>query len=92
MKKLTWEEIDKCKSGNMIARLLNKNKIKGRQEDPYLCPLAKATGYRVTYSYRTLQPREGYLEATEEINLTKEEKIFIRKFDNGEYPFLIQGK
>lgn len=78
---LTWAVLDACKIADEVAELLRAHGIVGVRSRATACPLAKATGYVVSRSLR--RRITGGHEP-----LTPAECVFVRRFDEGWYPFL----
>ena len=77
-KLISWKVLDRYKTSRGIAALLRKRKIKGLKGSFSLCPLALATGWKVTEKYRIPYG----------IPLTYAEKNFVAEYDSGKYPDL----
>jgi hypothetical protein len=82
MKRLKWDEIDKCETAYEVAELMRKNGIRGIRYSTTANPLARATGWIVDY-YDACRGRHSR-------ELTAEEKIFLRLFHDGKYQELIE--
>ena len=87
MKRISWKQLDACKSANEVASLLRKAGVKGyRTAGRYVCPLEKATGWIVLLTFRY----SGLSRASKEIELTQAERTFVRRVDDGVYPDLMK--
>ena len=82
-KLISWKVLDRYKTSRGIAALLRKHKIRGKRYDQFLCPLAKATNWKVGGNFRT-----DIRNLSEPIMLTEAERDFVLYFDTGEYPYL----
>lgn len=81
-KLISWEVIDKYKTSRGIAAFLRKRKITGISGSQTKCPLAAATGYRITPWKRA----KGWHSIGK--RLTRAEKDFVTEFDLNVYPDL----
>ena len=79
-KLISWKVLDRYKTSRGIAAFLRKHKITGIPDNPVLCPLAIATGYKVDSFERSKS-----LVIT---NLTDAEMVFVTEFDLHIYPDL----
>jgi len=79
---LSWAEIDALTSADAIAELLRSKGVKGcLGGEGGDCPLEAATGDEGV-GYRTRYQNGGLL--------TEAERSFVRRFDNREWPDLIE--
>jgi len=83
VEQVTWTELDSLNGPNDIFALLKARGIKGKKGIIRECPLAKGTGWDVTYLWRT---RNGISHV-----LTLAEVLFVFYFDvEGMYPELVE--
>lgn len=89
--RLTWAQIDKCKTADQIAKLLKKYGIKGQSHEAEFCPLAVATGYKYAVGNVTRCTRKsGKYVDDDGVPLTEAEQNFVINFDSGNYPELVR--
>jgi hypothetical protein len=110
---LSWEELDRLSSAEEIAEALRRHGVVGEPHIGERCPLAHATGWRVTTHKRVRWVQaalidDDHIEAVEAKPLESEafvrhllsvvpirepltpaEREFVRRFDAGEFPDLL---
>lgn len=82
---ISWEELDALQTADEIAACLRAAGIKGRRKVCDDCPLARATDSDV-YT-RDAADADGDYHG-----LTLAERLFVRRFDDGQYPDLIDAE
>jgi hypothetical protein len=80
--KLAWEYLDSLPDADAIADALRKAGVKGKRRSATLCPLARATGWRVTPYVR------WRLRSRKSVEHSRAEYDFIYALDSGKYPDL----
>jgi hypothetical protein len=80
---ISWEVIDQFKTADEIACLMRYLGVMGRRGDMCCCPLARATGWKVTGSTR--------IKGRVRIGLSSVAQEFARRFDAGSYKHLSEG-
>ena len=86
-KRISWEVLDKYKTSRGLAAFLRKRKIKGLRNSFSECPLAEATGWKVSGMSRV--PKNfSIFDFAHQIPLTPAERDFVAEFDLHVYPDL----
>ena len=80
-KPISWEVLDKYKTLKGLVTFLRKRKIKGLRNNFSQCPLAVATGWRISAHVR-------FTANVPAIPLTDAQQSFVFNFDLGSYPDL----
>jgi hypothetical protein len=83
---MDWTEIDRLQTAEEIADYLRVRDVRGWREDVHGCPLARATGWHVGQLRRL---RCSVVNSEIEL-LTPAEQDFVKRFDAGEYPDLVE--